>query len=62
MDHPLTLKTLDFFHHKIIMLALGTFAVYRTKNVLHEAEISLLAEMKEQDTARIAIRVIRNES
>jgi hypothetical protein len=40
----------------------GTFALCRTENVLHEAGISTLAEIREQNTARIAIRVITNES
>jgi hypothetical protein len=55
-----TLKTLDPVHHK--RLALGFFAVCRTENVLHEAGISTLTEMREQETAKIAIRVITNES
>jgi CTP synthase (UTP-ammonia lyase) len=41
---------------------LGTFAVCRKENVLHGAEIFTLAEIRKQDTARIAIRVITNES
>jgi hypothetical protein len=59
---PTTLKTLDLVHHEAVRLALGTFAVCRTENVLHEAGISTLAEIREQDTARMAIRVITNES
>jgi hypothetical protein len=42
--------------------ALKTFAVCRTENVLHKAGISTLGKIKGQDTARIAIRVITNES
>jgi hypothetical protein len=41
---------------------LGTFAVCRAENDLHEVGISTLVEIREQDTARIAIRVITNES
>jgi hypothetical protein len=59
---PTTPKTLDLVHHKRVRLALGTFAVCGTKNVLHEAEISTLTEIREPDTSRIAIRVITNES
>jgi hypothetical protein len=46
---PTKLKTLDP-------------AVCRTEIVLHEAGISSLEEIREQDTARIAIRVFTNES
>jgi hypothetical protein len=34
---PTTLKTLDLVQHKGVRLALGTFAVCRTENVLKEA-------------------------
>jgi hypothetical protein len=54
---PTTLKTVDSVYHKRVRLARGTFAVWRTENVLHEAGISTLTEISEQDTARIAIRV-----
>jgi hypothetical protein len=54
---PTTLKTVDPVYHKRVRLALGTFAVCRTENVLHEVGISTLTEIREQDTARIAIRV-----
>jgi hypothetical protein len=57
-----TLKTLDPIHHKGVRLTLGTFAVYPTGNVLNEAGISKLVEIREQDTSRIAIKVITNES
>jgi hypothetical protein len=53
---PTTLKTLDPVNHKGVRLALGP------ENVLHEARISTLAEEREKDTARIAIRLITNES
>jgi hypothetical protein len=62
METPTTLKTLNPVHHKGVRLALGTFAVCRPDNVLHKARISTLAEIREQGTARIAIRVITNES
>jgi hypothetical protein len=58
---PTTLKTLNSLHHKGVRLALGSFAVCRTEYVLHEAGISTFAEIREQDTARIARRVITNE-
>jgi hypothetical protein len=48
--------------HKGERLALGTFAVCRTKNVLQEGEISTLTDKREQDTARIALKVMTNES
>jgi hypothetical protein len=57
-----TLRYKDDVHHKGVRLALGTFAVCRTENAKHEAGISTLAEIREQDTARIAIRIITNES
>jgi hypothetical protein len=57
-----TLKTLDPVHNKGVRLALGNFAVCQTENVLHEAWIYTLAEIREQDTASIAIRLITNES
>jgi hypothetical protein len=56
---PTTLKTLDPVHHKGVRLAYETFAA---KNVLNEAGISTLAEIREQDTARIAIKIIMNEN
>jgi hypothetical protein len=59
---PTTLKTPDPVHHKGVRLALGNFAVCRTENVLHEAGISTLVKIREQDTSRIAIRVITNKS
>jgi hypothetical protein len=55
---PTTLKTLYPVQHKGVIL---TSAVCRTENVLHEAGISTI-EIREQDTSRIAIRVITNES
>jgi hypothetical protein len=57
-----TKNSLEPVHHKKVRLVLGTFAVCRTENVLHEAGIFPLAEIREQDTARIAKRVITNES
>jgi hypothetical protein len=54
-----TLKTLDPVYHKAVRLALGTFAVCRIENVLHETGILTLAETIEQDTT---IRVITNEN
>jgi hypothetical protein len=59
---PTRLKTLDPVHHKEVKLALGTFAVCRTENVLHESGLSTIKEITEQDTARIAIKVITNQS
>jgi hypothetical protein len=59
---PTTLKTLDLVHHKGVRLALGTFALCQTENVLYEARISTLVGIREQDTARIAIKVITNLS
>jgi hypothetical protein len=57
-----SLKTLDPAHHKEERLVLRAFAVCRTENVLHEVGISTLAEIKEQNTTRTAIRVITHES
>jgi hypothetical protein len=54
---PTTLNTLDPVHHKGIRLALETFTVCRKENVLHEAGISTLTEIREQVKARIVIRV-----
>jgi hypothetical protein len=59
---PTTLKTLDPVHHKGERLGLGNFAVCKIENVLHEAGISTLVKIREQDTSRIAIRVITNKS
>jgi undecaprenyl pyrophosphate synthase len=49
-------------HHKEVRLALGNFAVCRVENVLHLTGFSTLAEIREQDTDRIEIRIITNES
>jgi hypothetical protein len=59
---PTTVKTQNHVHHKGLRLVPGTFAVCQTENVLYEAGISTLVEIREQDTARILIRVITHES
>jgi hypothetical protein len=55
------MKMLRLMQAKVFQ-TLQTLAVCRTENVSHKARISTLAEIRERDTARIAIKVITNES
>jgi hypothetical protein len=50
------LKRLDPVHHKGVSLSFGTFAIYRVENLLCEAGLPRLPEMRERDTAKTAIR------
>jgi hypothetical protein len=54
---PTPLKSRDPVQHKGVRLALGTFVVCRTKNVLHEDGTSTLADLRKQDTVKKVIRV-----
>jgi hypothetical protein len=50
-----TLKRLDPIHHKGVSLSLGTFAICRVENLLCEAGLPTLPEMREKD-----IRILTN--
>jgi hypothetical protein len=43
------LKQLDPVHHKGVSLSFGTFAIYRVQNLLCEAGLSSLPEMRERE-------------
>jgi ribonuclease HI len=55
-----TLKRLDPVHHKGVGLSLGTFAICRVENLLCEAGLPTLTEMRDRDTAKTAVRILTN--
>jgi hypothetical protein len=56
------LRKLDPIHHRGVRLALGTFAVCKTENVLCEARLPKLTEMRDEDTMKTGIRILTNEN
>jgi hypothetical protein len=56
------LRKLDPIHHRGVRLALGTFAVCKTDNVLCEAGLPTLTEMRDGNMMNTGIRILTNEN
>jgi hypothetical protein len=56
------LRKLDPIHHIGVRLALGTIAVCKTENVLCEAELTTLMEMRDENTMKTGMRILTNEN
>jgi hypothetical protein len=56
------LRKQDPIHHRGVRLALGTFAVCKTENVLCKAELPTLTEMRDENTMKTGIRILKNEN
>jgi hypothetical protein len=56
------LRELDPIHHRGVRLALGTFTVCKTENVLCEAKLPTLTEMRDENTMKTGIRILTNEN
>jgi hypothetical protein len=56
------LRKQDPIHHRGVRLALGTFAVFKTENVLFEAGLPTLTEMRDENTMKTGIRILTNEN
>jgi hypothetical protein len=54
------LRQLNAVHHKGVRLALGTFVICRTENLLCEAGIAKLDEMRKLNSIKLAIRILTN--
>jgi hypothetical protein len=54
------LKRLDPVHNKRVSLSLGTFAICQVENLLCEAGLPTLPEIRERDTAKTVIRILTN--
>jgi hypothetical protein len=54
------LKRLDPVHHKGVSLSLRIFAICWVENLLCEAGLPTLPEMRERDTAKSTIRILTN--
>jgi hypothetical protein len=54
------LRQLDAVHHKSVRLALGTFVICRTENLLCEAGLAKLDEIKKLNSTKSAIRILTN--
>jgi hypothetical protein len=53
------LRKLDPIHHRGVRLAFRTFTVCKTENVLCEAGLSKLMEMRDENTMKTGIRTSR---
>jgi hypothetical protein len=51
---------LDLIHHREVILALETFAVCKTENVLCEGGLPTLTKMREKNTMKPGIRILTN--
>jgi hypothetical protein len=54
------LRQLDAFHHNGVRLALGTFVICRTENLLCEAGLAKLDENRKLKSTKSAIRILTN--
>jgi hypothetical protein len=54
------LRKLEPTHNIGLKLELGLFVIYRTENVLCEANLPTLAEMRELNNVKMTIRMITN--
>jgi hypothetical protein len=54
------LRQLDAVHHKGVRLALGTFAICRPENLLGEAGLAKLDEIRKFNSTKSAIRIVTN--
>jgi hypothetical protein len=54
------LRQLDAVHHKGVKLALGTFVICRTDNLLCEAGFTKLDEIRKLNSTKSAIRLLTN--
>jgi hypothetical protein len=54
------LRQLDAVHHKGVRLALGTFVICRTENLLCEAGLAKLNEIAKLNSTKSAIRILTN--
>jgi hypothetical protein len=54
------LRQLDAVHHKSVRLALGTFVICRTENLLCEAGLAKLDEKRKLNSTKSAIRILTN--
>jgi Fic family protein len=52
------LRQLDAVHHKGVRLALGTFVICRTENLLCEAGLAKLDEIRKLKSTKSAIRIL----
>jgi hypothetical protein len=56
------LRKLYPIHHKGVRLVLGTFVVCKTENVLCEAGLPTLTEMRDENTMKTGIRILTNKN
>jgi hypothetical protein len=54
------LRQLDAVHHKGVRLALGTFVFCRTEDVMCEAGLAKLDEIRKLNSTQSAIRILTN--
>jgi hypothetical protein len=54
------LRQLDAVHHKNVRLALGTFVIYRMEDLLCEAGLAKLDEIRKLNNTKSAIRIVTN--
>jgi hypothetical protein len=54
------LRQLDAVHHKGVRLAMGNFVICRTENVLCEAGLAKLDEIRKLNSTKSAIRILTN--
>jgi hypothetical protein len=56
------LRRLDPIHHRRVRFALGTFAVCKTENVICEAGLSALTEIRDENMMETVKRILTNEN
>jgi hypothetical protein len=62
-QHPkAVLRKLDSIHHRGVILVLGIFAVCKTENVLCDAGLPTLTEMRDENTMKTGIRILTSEN
>jgi hypothetical protein len=54
------LRQLDAVHHKSVRVALGTFVICRTENLLCEAGLAKLDKIRKVNSTKSAIRIVKN--
>jgi hypothetical protein len=60
--YTINAEELDLIHHRGEGLALGTFALCKTENVLCKAGLPTLTEMRDENTMKTGIRIMTNEN
>jgi hypothetical protein len=56
------MRKLDNIHRRGVRLALGTFAMCKTENVLCEARLPTLTQFTDENTMKTGIRLLTNKN